>query len=125
MLHPPPGRAGSSRQRVDKVSRAMVDYAVERKAGTIASGAVRDVADGKRMTARSQQKSASGRMATRASTSPNKAQAKGMSVALVDEHNTSKACPHCGRPYKPRGRVSRCPKVLCVGWWRTAIWWAV
>src|SRR5262249_45823724 len=39
-----------------KVSRAVVDWAVERKGGKLAIGDVRDVADGKQMTAKSQQK---------------------------------------------------------------------
>src|SRR5262249_18162280 len=38
------------------VSRAMVTYAVERQAGTLAVGDVRHVAEGKRMRAKSQQK---------------------------------------------------------------------
>jgi hypothetical protein len=28
---------------------------------------------------------------------------------LVNEHDTSKTCPRCGRQYKPHGRVYRCP----------------
>jgi putative transposase len=39
-----------------KVSRAVVEWARERDAGALAIGDVRDVADGKRMAAKSQQK---------------------------------------------------------------------
>jgi putative transposase len=42
-----------------------------------------------------------------------KAQAEGIVVELVDEHDTSKTCPRCGRQYKPRGRVYRCPNQMC------------
>src|SRR5262249_26087644 len=96
-----------------KVSRAVVDWAVERKGGKLAIGDVRDVADGKQMTAKSQQKISLWSHGNTRQHLTYKAQAKGMSVALVDEHNTSKTCPHCGRQYKPGGRVYRCPGKAC------------
>jgi putative transposase len=93
-----------------KVSRAVVDWATERGAGTLAVGDVRDVADGKRMNSKSQQKISlwsHGRMRQYLTY---KAEAAGIGVELVDEHGTSKTCPACGRRYKPRGRVYRCPR---------------
>jgi putative transposase len=54
------------------VSRAVVDYAVERKAGTLAIGDVRDIADGKRLGPRASRRSACGRMGRCARTSPTK-----------------------------------------------------
>jgi putative transposase len=96
-----------------KVSRAVVDRAKERKAGTLAIGDVRDIADGKRLGTKSQQKIAlwsHGRMREYITY---KAKAEGVAVELVDEHDTFKTCPHCGRPYKPRGRVYRCPVKTC------------
>jgi putative transposase len=92
-----------------KVSRAVVDVAVEREAGTIAVGDVRDVADGKRLAAKSQQKISTwvhGRMRQYISY---KAEAEGMRVVLVDEHYSSQTCPCCGRRHKPAGRVYTCP----------------
>jgi putative transposase len=37
-----------------------------------------------------------------------KAQRLGMRVVLVNERNTTKTCPHCGRRYKPTGRMYCC-----------------
>jgi putative transposase len=93
-----------------KVSRAVVDYAVERKAGMLAIGDVRDVADGKRMAAKSQQKIGLWSHGQMRAYITYKAQAEGISVELIDEHATSKTCPRCAHQYKPRGRVYRCPK---------------
>jgi putative transposase len=92
-----------------KVSRAVVDYAVERKAGTIAIGDVRDIADGKRMSAKTQQKIGLWSHGNVRQYITYKAKAEGISVDLVDEHDTSKTCPRCAHQYKPRGRVYRCP----------------
>jgi putative transposase len=93
-----------------KASRAVVDWAVEREVGTLPIGDVQDVADGKRMHAKSQQKIglwAHGRMRRYITY---KAQAAGIEVPdLVDETYSSQTCPQCGRRHKPTGRVYRCP----------------
>ncbi len=96
-----------------KVSRTVVDWAKEHQAGTLAVGDVRDVADGKRMAAKSQQKISTWSHGKTRQYLTYKAQAAGIEVALVDEHHTSKTCPRCGRQYKPAGRVYRCPNTLC------------
>jgi putative transposase len=92
-----------------KGSRAVVGWAQERKAGTIVIGDVRDVADGKRLAAKSQQKIALWSHGTVRQYITYKAHAAGIQVELIDEHHTSKTCPRCGRRHKPRGRVVRCP----------------
>ena len=92
-----------------KCSRAVVRFAQEREAGTLAIGDVRDVADGKRLAAQSQQKIgvwAHGRMRAYLTY---KAEAKGIAVQLIDEHFTSQTCPQCRHRYKPTGRRYRCP----------------
>jgi putative transposase len=76
-----------------KVSRAVVDEAVARGAGMLAIGDIRDVADGNVRQYITY-----------------KAQAAGIQVELVDEHDTSKTCPRCKRQYKPTERVYRCPR---------------
>jgi putative transposase len=91
-----------------KVSRAVVESAQERQAGMLAIGDVRDVADGKRMAAKSQQKIGLWSHGTVRDYITYKAIAAGIAVELVDERSTSKTCPRCGRQYKPRGRVFRC-----------------
>jgi putative transposase len=91
-----------------KVSRAVVEWARERQAGTLAIGDVRGVADGKRLAAKSQQKIGLWSLDKARDYITYKAKAAGITVELVDEHNTSKTCPRCGRQNKPRGRVYRC-----------------
>ncbi len=93
-----------------KISRAVVAFAAERKAGTIVLGDVRDIADGIECG-----KEHNGRMSRwnhgkiRAYIDY-KAAAEGIKVeSPVDEHSTSKTCPHCGYRHKPRGRKFRCP----------------
>ena len=92
-----------------KVSRAIVDTAVDRKAARIVMGDVRDIADGGEKS-----KVQNGRMSRwdhgKIRTYVEyKAAAEGMKVALVDEHHTSQTCPSCGHRHKPRGRNFRCP----------------
>jgi putative transposase len=93
-----------------KVSRAGVDYAVARKAGTIAMGDVRDIADGKRLPTKTQQKIGLWSHGNVRQHITYKAQAEGISVELIDEHDTSKTCPRCEHQYKPKGRVYCCPR---------------
>lgn len=92
-----------------KVSRAVVQHAVARQTGTLAVGDVRDIADGKRLSAESQQKLgvwAHGRVRQYITY---KAEAEGITVVLVDERATTKTCPQCGQGHKPAGRTYRCP----------------
>ena len=76
-----------------KISRAIVDTAVERKAGTIAIGDIRDIADGVDCG-----KVQNGRMSRWnhgkiSDYVEYKAAAEGIVVELVDEHHTSQTCP--------------------------------
>jgi putative transposase len=99
-----------------KVSRAVVDWATEREVHTLVIGDVRDVADGKRLNRKSQQKIAVWSHGRQRAYLTYKAEAAGITVVLVDEAYTSQTCPgmlpdgtaclHCS---KPKGRVYRCP----------------
>jgi putative transposase len=99
-----------------KVSRAVVDWATERQVHTLVIGDVRDVADGKRLPATSQQKIGVWSHGRQRASITYSAEAAGITVGLVDEAYTSQTCPgtlpdgtaclHC---YKPTGRVYRCP----------------
>jgi len=93
-----------------KVSRAVVDWAVEHKVGTLVIGDVRDMANGKRMNAKSQQKIslwAHGRMR---SLITYKAEAAGIEVPEPeDESFSTQTCPRCGQRHKPTGRIYSCP----------------
>jgi len=92
-----------------KVSRAVVNVAVEHGVGTLAIGDVRDVADGKRLNAKSQQKVSNWSHGRQRRYIEYKAEAEGISVELEDEAYSSQTCPNCGKRHKPTGRVYACP----------------
>jgi putative transposase len=92
-----------------KVSRAIVDVAVERKAATIAIGDVWDIGDsaekGKIQNGRlSRWNHGKIRQYVKY-----KAEAEGIKVTLVDEAFTSQTCPQCQQRHKPKGRNYSCP----------------
>jgi putative transposase len=92
-----------------KISRAIVDVAVERKASTIAIGDVRDIADGADMG-----KVQNGRLSRWNHGKIRqyieyKAESEGIQVTLVDEAFTSQTCPRCQQRHKPKGRNYCCP----------------
>jgi len=92
-----------------KISRHIVEVAVERQAGTIVMGDVRDIADGiDKGRAHNQRMSqwAHGKVRTYVQY---KAEAEGITVVLQDELHTSQTCPKCGHRHKPRGRTYVCP----------------
>ena len=92
-----------------KVSRAVVAEAVERQVGTLAIGDVREVADGKRLNAKSQQKVSNWSHGKLRQYITYKAEAAGIQVELVNEAHTTQTCPACGERHKPKGRRYRCP----------------
>lgn len=92
-----------------KISRAIVDVAVESKANTIAVGDIRDIADGVALGKRTNQKISGWNHGKVMAYVKYKAEAEGMKVTLVDEKYTSQTCPNCRTRHKPRGRNYRCP----------------
>ena len=94
-----------------KISRSVVEYAVERQAGTLAIGDVRDIADAARKGRKQNQRLSTWRHGKLRAYLTYKAEAEGMSVVLVDEQHTSKTCPNptCNHRHKPQGRIYRCP----------------
>jgi putative transposase len=98
-----------------KVSREVVNWAVERKAGTIVIGDVRDVADGKRLNRKSQQKVGNWSHGKQRQYITYKAAAEGIEVALQDEAYTSQTCPQCGHRHKPTGREYACRRCGFLG----------
>jgi putative transposase len=92
-----------------KISRAVVETAVEQAAGTLVIGDVRDVADGVNCGKVQNQRMSRWNHGKIRESITYKAEAEGISVKLEDEHYTSQTCPHCQRRHKPRGRIYRCP----------------
>ena len=103
-------RKAAARQRdiLHKVSRAVVDYAVETKAREIVIGDVRDIADGVHRGKNSNQKVSLWPHGKLRSYIAYKALLEGMATLLEDEHHTTQTCPGCGNKKKPKGRVYRC-----------------
>jgi len=92
-----------------KCSRAVVQFAQKRDASTLVIGDVRDVADGKHLQAKSQQKIGLWSHGRQRQYITYKAEAVGISVVLIDESYSSQTCPHCMQRHKPKGRIYRCP----------------
>jgi putative transposase len=104
--------AHQGRRRRDlehKVSRAVVQWGLERQVGTLAVGDVRDAADGVALGHTNNQKVSSWPHGRVRQYITYKAQAAGMVVKLVDEAYTTQECPKCHKRHKPRGRNYLCP----------------
>lgn len=92
-----------------KSSRAVVQFAQEHNANALVIGDVRDVADGKHLQAKSQQKIGLWAHGRQRQYITYKAEAVGIGVVLIDESYTSQTCPQCMQRHKPKGRTYRCP----------------
>jgi putative transposase len=92
-----------------KVSRAAVEWVRERQVGEVAFGDVRDVADGKRLNRKNQQKISQWAHGRLRFYFTYKAEEYGIEVLLQDEAYTTRTCPGCGHEHKPRGRNYNCP----------------
>ncbi len=104
--------AQTSRQIRDiehKVSRAAAEWVRERLVGLVAFGDVRDVASGKRLNRKNQQKISQWAYGRLRFYFTYKVGAYGVEVVLQDEANTTRTCPGCGHEHKPRGRDYACP----------------
>jgi putative transposase len=92
-----------------KISRAVVDAAVERKAEVIVLGDVRDVADKVDCGTVQNRKISEWTHGKIRQYVEYKAQAEGIKVELEDEKYTTQTCPTCSDRHKPKGRNYRCP----------------
>lgn len=92
-----------------KVSRAIVTWAEQRQVRTLVIGDVRDIADGKRLNTKSQQKIALWSHGRQRQYISYKAEAIGITITFVEEAYTSQTCPKCLECYKPKGRLYHCP----------------
>lgn len=98
------------RQRdiLHKISRAVVDHAVERQAGKIVIGDVRDISNGVNLGHKTNQKISGWPHGQLRKYISYKAERVGIEIVLQDERFTSQTCPVCGQRKKPRGRIYRC-----------------
>lgn len=92
-----------------KIARSVIDWAQERNVGMLAIGNVRNIADGKRLNKKSQQKISNWSHGTVRKYIEYKAKHAGISVdSKVSERYTSQTCPNCGNRKKPNGRTYKC-----------------
>jgi putative transposase len=96
------------RDMAHKISRAVIEVAVEQQANQIVIGDVRDIADGVRHGKQHNQQSSHWNHGQLRQYITYKAEAEGMRVALVAEHYTTQTCPNCGKRHKPHGRRYTC-----------------
>ncbi len=104
---------GIESPRSRTISRAVVSLAVRQGVKVIALGDVRNIGDGKRLNAKSQQKISQWSHGRIRSYITYKAARYGIAVVLVNEAYTSQTCPKCGHKHKPKGRVYRCTNEAC------------
>jgi putative transposase len=98
-----------------KIARETIDWAQENQIGVLAIGDVRNIADGKSWNAKGQQKLGDWSHGTVRHYISYKAADVGIRVEdKVPEKYTSQTCPKCGKRYKPKGRMFKCPHCRCV-----------
>jgi putative transposase len=98
-----------------KVSRAVVDFAFARKAGTVVIGDVRDIADGIDKGKTHNRRTSNWTHGQLRQYITYKAASLGMETVLQDERYTSQTCPCCGNRRKQSGRVYTCRQCAWVG----------
>jgi putative transposase len=87
----------------------VVQWAVERQAGTLVISDIHDVADGKRLPAAQQQKISTWAPGRMRGYLTYKAEGAGITVPpVVKDAFTSQTCPQGGHWHKPKGRTYNC-----------------
>ena len=92
-----------------KISKAVVDVAVQLKANKIVLGDTRDIADEVNKGKNCNQKISSWQHGYDRRFITYKSKSKGICVVLEEEHWTSQTCPICGGHHKSKGRNFVCP----------------
>jgi putative transposase len=98
-----------------KVSRAVVDFAVESNAKEIVIGDIRDISDEVDLGKKNNQKISLWPHGQLTNYVKYKSAELGIAVTLENEAYTTQTCPCCGEKKKPRGRVYKCRKCGFVG----------
>lgn len=97
------------RDMAHKISREIVNVAVEMQASTIVYGDINDIGDGVDLGKKTNQKISGWNHGQILNYVKYKSEAEGIVVVLQNERYTSQTCPNCGNRHKPKGRNYRCP----------------
>lgn len=92
-----------------KISRAIVNVAIEHQAVAIAMGDIRGISDEVNLGKQNNQKISGWNHGQIQKLVEYKAEAERINFELVDERYTSQTCPQCQHRHKPRGRNFKCP----------------
>ena len=92
-----------------KISRVIVDVAVECKANLIVIGDLRNIGNGVNLSKTSNQKIAGWNHGKICAFVKYKSEAEGIANKLENEAYTTQTCPQCGARHKPKGRNYLCP----------------
>jgi len=98
-----------------KVSRSVVDFAVESNAKEIVIGDIRNISDEVNLGKKTNQKISLWPHGKLTDYVKYKSAALGIAISLENEAYTTQTCPCCGEKQKPRGRVYKCKKCGFVG----------
>ena len=105
------------RNLLHHASRQMIDYCVERKAGTLVVGDCINMSKHarkkKKGSRRSNQMNSGNPLGQLLTYLRYKGKEKGVEIALINEAYTSQTCPKCGHRHKPSGRIYRCTNSEC------------
>jgi len=110
--------ARNNRQRRDiehKITRAITNHAKAEQARRLIVGDVRDIGDGKRLAAKSQQKVSGWSHGRQIAFLTYKLAAEGIALERQSEAYSSKTCCGCGAINKPTGRNYHCSRCGFIG----------
>lgn len=105
------------RNLLHQSSKKVIDYCVEREAGTLVVGDIADIARNKRKTKkgsrRSNQENSNNPLAILYQYLEYKGALNGVELVKINEAYTSQTCPACGHRHKPAGRTYKCKNKNC------------
>jgi len=99
---------GKIRQAHHEAAKAVVDWAVARRVGTLVVGDPKGIGSKAAGRHHNWRINTAWRRTHLTSALTDKAARAGMTVVLVDERGTSSTCPRCAGRVKPKGRVFSC-----------------
>jgi len=105
------------RNLLHHAANLILDFCVEREAGTLVAGDIANIAKNKRKTKkgsrRSNQENSNSPIGKLYEYLSYKGKLRGVELIKINEAYTSQTCPVCGHRHKPTGRIYRCKSKTC------------